>query len=42
MQMPKKHEMGIMSSVLDAIGNTPMVRINRISKAANLQCDLCK
>ena len=42
MQMPKKQEMGIMPNVLDAIGNTPMVRINRISKAANLQCDLCK
>ena len=41
-QMPKKQETGIMPSVLDAIGNTPMVRINRISKAANLQCDLCK
>ena len=40
LQMPKKHEVGIMPNVLHAIGNTPMVRINRISK--ELQCDLCK
>lgn len=35
-----KHETGIMSDVLQNIGNTPMVRINKIPKTAGLQCDL--
>jgi cystathionine beta-synthase len=32
----------IMPDVLHAIGNTPMVRINRISKSAGLKCELSK
>lgn len=31
-----------MSDVLHNIGNTPLVRINKISKTAGLKCDLCK
>jgi cystathionine beta-synthase len=30
----------ICDSVLDLIGNTPMVRLNRIGRAAGLKCDL--
>jgi len=32
--------MGIMPDVLFNIGNTPLVRINKISKSAGLKCDL--
>jgi hypothetical protein len=31
-----------MGDVLEGIGNTPLVRINKISKTAGLQCELCK
>ena len=31
-----------MPNVLYNIGNTPMVRINKISKSAGLQCELCE
>ena len=31
-----------MPNVLYNIGNTPMVRINKISKSAGLQCELCQ
>ena len=31
-----------MPNVLYNIGNTPMVRINKISKTAGLKCELCK
>ena len=37
-----KDRMKIMPDVLYNIGNTPLVRINKISKSAGLQCDLCK
>ena len=32
----------ILPNILYAIGNTPLVRINNISKAAGLQCELRK
>jgi len=35
-----KDRMKIMPDVLYNIGNTPLVRINKISKSAGLQCDL--
>jgi len=35
-----KDRMGIMPDVLFNIGNTPLVRINKISKSAGLKCDL--
>jgi cystathionine beta-synthase len=38
----RKKETGIMGDVLEGIGNTPLVRINKISKTAGLQCELCK
>jgi cystathionine beta-synthase len=31
----------ILNTVLDHIGNTPLVRINRIGKSAGLKCELC-
>ena len=31
-----------MPNVLYNIGNTPMVRINKISKSAGLKCELCE
>ena len=34
--------MQIMPDVLFNIGNTPLVRINKISKSAGLKCDLRK
>merc|ERR1719245_2262993 len=37
---PRASRDGIMPDVLHAIGNTPLVRINRISSAANLKCTL--
>ena len=33
---------GIMPDVLGAIGNTPLVRVNKISKSAGLKCELRK
>merc|ERR1719500_2649453 len=39
LQLPKERP-GIMPDVLFNIGNTPLVRINRIAQSANLQCDL--
>ena len=35
-----KPEPKILSSILDHIGNTPLVRINKISKSAGLKCEL--
>lgn len=35
-----KENIGIMPNVLYNIGNTPMVRINKISKSAGLKCEL--
>lgn len=32
----------LLDTILDHIGNTPTVRINRIGKAAGLQCELRK
>ena len=33
---------GILTSVLQNIGNTPLVRINKIGKAEGVECDICK
>ena len=38
----RKDNIDIMPNVLYNIGNTPMVRINKISKSAGLQCELCE
>ena len=41
LQMPKERP-GIMPNVLHAIGNTPLVRINRIAQSAGLKCEMRK
>ena len=41
LQLPKERP-GIMPNVLHAIGNTPLVRINRIAQSAGLKCEMCK
>ena len=38
----RKEQIQVMPNVLYNIGNTPMVRINKISKTAGLKCELCK
>ena len=38
----RKGKPAIMSTILDNIGNTPLVRLNRIPKSAGLQCEVCK
>ena len=38
----RKDRMKIMPDVLYNIGNTPLVRINKISKSAGLKCELRK
>ena len=38
----RKENIDIMPNVLYNIGNTPMVRINKISKSAGLKCELCE
>jgi cystathionine beta-synthase len=37
---PRKRRPLIMSTILDNIGDTPLVRINNISKKAGLECEL--
>ena len=34
--------MKIMPNILHHVGNTPMVRLNRIGKDEGIKCDLCK
>ena len=36
----RKEQIQVMPNVLYNIGNTPMVRINKISKSAGLKCEL--
>ena len=31
-----------MSNMLEMIGQTPLIRLNKIAKYTELQCDLCK
>ena len=43
---PHRHEVRvnkpIKDDITDVIGNTPMVRINNITKAEGIKCELCK
>ncbi|KAI8596507.1 hypothetical protein EDD21DRAFT_419604 [Dissophora ornata] len=34
-------EPAILDNILEHIGNTPLVRINKIAKSEGLQCELC-
>ncbi|XP_053409022.1 cystathionine beta-synthase-like isoform X2 [Mercenaria mercenaria] len=38
--VPLKPKPAIMSTILDNIGNTPLVRLNRIPKSTGLQCEV--
>ena len=31
-----------MSNILEGIGDTPLVKINRIGKSLGLKCEICK
>ncbi len=31
-----------MSTVLEMVGNTPLVRLDKIAKMEGLECELCK
>ena len=39
---PETVATSILSSSLEAIGNTPMIRLNKIAKSEGLECELCK
>ena len=43
---PHRHEVRvrqpISNDITDVIGNTPLVRINNITKAEGIKCELCK
>lgn len=36
----KHHWAGVLDSSLDAVGHTPLVRLDRIAKAEGLKCNL--
>jgi len=36
----RDHSKGIKDSILDCVGNTPIVRINNITKAENIECEV--
>ena len=38
----RKQPEKIMPNVLHNIGNTPLVKINKINQTAGLKCELCK
>ena len=43
---PHRHEVrvrkSIQNDITDVIGNTPLVRINNITKAEGIKCEVCK
>ena len=39
---PKTTEEDILPNILAMVGNTPLVRLDKIAKAEGLKCDLCK
>jgi len=36
------HWHGILDSALDAVGHTPLIRLQRIAKEEGLKCNLCE
>jgi hypothetical protein len=40
--IPVRRDIKIMDSILDNIGNTPLVKINKITKEEGIQCEVCK
>lgn len=35
------HWSGVLDSALDAVGQTPLIKLDRIAKAEGLKCNLC-
>lgn len=40
--IPIKRDWKIMNTILDNIGNTPLVKINNITAKEGIKCELCK
>jgi hypothetical protein len=36
------HWNGVLDSVLDAVGHTPLIRLRRIQEEEGIKCNLCK
>lgn len=39
---PQHHWHGVLSSALDAVGHTPLIRLDRIAAEEGFKCNLCK
>ena len=39
---PRNTEDDVLPNILAMVGNTPLVRLDKIAKAEGLECDLCK
>lgn len=39
---PQHHWQGVLSSALDAVGHTPLIRLDRIAAEEGVKCNLCK
>ena len=37
-----RKKFGVLNNILEHIGNTPLVRLDKIKKDKGLKCDLCK
>lgn len=35
------HWQGVLNSALDAVGHTPLIRLDRIAEAEGFKCNLC-
>ncbi len=42
LRFPSTPRPKVLDNVLEMIGQTPLIRINRIAKSAGLKCNLCK
>lgn len=36
------HWTGVLDSVLDAVGNTPLIHLRRIQQQEGIKCNICK
>lgn len=36
------HWTGVLDSALDAVGQTPLIKLDRIAKSEGLKCNLCE
>jgi len=35
-------QLKILNTILEAVGNTPLVRLNKIPQSLGLECEVCK